>query len=63
MLNGELQLSELSFIQMSADGILMILGAQEMDAGEYECRATNEAGTSSAVVILDVGGIGVLIQF
>ena len=50
-----LQLAELSFLQISEDGRLSILGTQEMDTGEYECMATNDAGTATATLELDVG--------
>jgi len=34
---------------------LTILGTQDVDAGEYECVAANEAGTTTEIVELDVG--------
>lgn len=37
-------------------GTLQIRGVQELDAGEYTCVATNAAGSTSAVVRLEVGG-------
>ncbi|XP_059849711.1 hemicentin-1-like [Hypanus sabinus] len=36
-------------------GTMMIMDVQDMDAGVYTCLATNEAGSSAAVVTLDVG--------
>jgi len=49
------QLEELSFIELSPDGSLTILGAQPLDTGDYECVAANDAGSSSDTVQLDVG--------
>lgn len=49
------QLQELSFIQINPFGQLTILGTQEVDSGEYECVATNEAGSTSEIVTLEVG--------
>lgn len=49
------QLQELSFIQITPFGELTILGTQEVDGGEYECVASNEAGSTSETLILEVG--------
>ena len=49
------QLEELSFIELSPDGSLTILGAQPLDTGDYQCVAANDAGSTSDVVQLDVG--------
>jgi len=49
------QLEELSFIELSHDGSLTILGAQPLDTGDYRCVALNQAGSASDVVQLDVG--------
>jgi len=49
------QLEELSFIELSPDGSLTILGTQPLDSGEYQCKATNDAGATSDTVRLDVG--------
>ena len=40
---------------MSPEGELTIIGTQEVDSGEYECVATNEAGSTTEVVTLEVG--------
>jgi Immunoglobulin I-set domain len=48
---------DLTFVHISPDGRLTITGTQDVDAGEYECVATNEAGTSSAYVNLEIGGL------
>ena len=37
-------------------GTLRIPGVQEGDGGEYSCVARSSAGTSSARVVLEVGG-------
>ena len=37
-------------------GTLRILGVREGDGGEYSCVARSSAGTSSARVVLEVGG-------
>ncbi len=50
-----LQYNDLSFIEIGEDGALRILGVQEMDGGEYTCMATNQAGSVSAKVTLNVG--------
>ena len=34
---------------------MTILGTQDVDAGEYECVAANEAGSTTEIVELDVG--------
>jgi len=49
------QLEELSFIELSPDGSLTILGTQPLDTGDYECVAANDAGSTSDIVRLDVG--------
>lgn len=51
-----LQLKQLSYVKISANGDLSILGAQEQDEGEYMCIATNPAGSDSVIVDLEVGG-------
>jgi len=57
-----IQLEELSFIELSPDGSLTILGAQPLDTGDYECVAANDAGSTSDVVQLDVGCKSLSIQ-
>ena len=50
------QLSEVSFIEIRDDtGELVVLGAQDMDAGQYTCVAENGAGTTQETVTLQVG--------
>ena len=50
------QLNELSFIQINpVTGELVVLGVQDMDAGEYQCVATNEAGSTTETITLEVG--------
>lgn len=50
-----MQLQPLSFLRMSPEGELTVLGTQEVDGGDYECVATNDAGSTRAVVVLEVG--------
>ncbi|XP_033761247.1 hemicentin-1-like [Pecten maximus] len=52
---GDVQLRQLSYVNITDDGVLMILGTQQQDGGQYRCVATNEAGTDSADVTLEVG--------
>ena len=52
---GACQLEELSFIELSPDGSLTIIGTQPLDSGHYECTAANDAGTTTDRVRLDVG--------
>ncbi|XP_048772936.2 hemicentin-1-like isoform X2 [Ostrea edulis] len=52
---GELELKQLSYVKISANGELSILGAQEQDEGGYMCIATNAAGSDSVIVDLEVG--------
>ncbi|XP_078407396.1 LOW QUALITY PROTEIN: hemicentin-1-like [Cetorhinus maximus] len=53
---GDLELTLAPFAEVDpVHGTLMIREVQEVDAGKYSCVATNEAGTSSATVMLDVG--------
>lgn len=49
------QYRDQSFIEVTEDGQLKILGVTEMDAGEYSCVATNEAGSAKSKVSLQVG--------
>ena len=53
------QLSQYDYLEVTDSGALMIHGTQDMDAGEYVCVATNQAGTSEATVELVVGGMWV----
>ena len=46
----------MSYIEVNAQGQLVIIGTQEMDAGDYKCVLTNPAGTATGVVQLRVGG-------
>lgn len=50
------QLQEISFIEILPEGVLNIIGTQEIDAGDYDCVAANEAGTAKETVRLEVGG-------
>lgn len=50
------QLNDLEFAEVDPSGKLYISGTQDGDAGDYECRATNEAGTNNAFVRLEIGG-------
>lgn len=55
--SGDLQVGSVPFAEQDVHlGTLQIRGVQEKDAGEYSCVARNPAGTSSATVILEVGG-------
>ncbi|GCB67129.1 hypothetical protein scyTo_0010207 [Scyliorhinus torazame] len=54
--HGDLEMTLVPFAEVDpVDGTLEIKEVQETDAGEYTCVASNEAGTSSAMVMLDVG--------
>lgn len=55
LLNLIFQLQELSFIQISQSGGLTIIGTQEVDGGEYECVASNDAGSATETLTLEVG--------
>ena len=57
------QLQDLSFIQILPEGTLKIVGTQDADAGEYECLATNEAGSHKETVELQVGSNSEIFQF
>ncbi|XP_056628956.1 hemicentin-1 isoform X2 [Triplophysa dalaica] len=53
---GDLDLGNMPFAEQDVHrGTLQIRGVQELDAGEYTCVATNAAGSTSAVVRLEVG--------
>ena len=49
------QLTALSYVQISKDGQLTILGTQEQDTGKYRCVASNNAGSQSVTTELTVG--------
>ncbi|CAM9592142.1 unnamed protein product [Lampetra fluviatilis] len=53
---GDLELKSMPFLEIDTrHGTLTIQGTQELDAGDYTCEATNEAGDARATVSLDVG--------
>ncbi|XP_077986992.1 hemicentin-1-like [Glandiceps talaboti] len=43
------------FTTIKENGDLTIVGAQKIDSGDYTCVATNDAGSDTGVVALDVG--------
>ncbi|KAL2092655.1 hypothetical protein ACEWY4_012453 [Coilia grayii] len=53
---GDLDLGEVVFAEQDVErGVLRIRGVQELDAGQYTCVASNDAGTTSAHLTLEVG--------
>lgn len=42
-------------VDISQPGYMQIAGVQETDAGLYKCVASNEAGTDTIDLYLDVG--------
>ncbi|XP_001920501.5 hemicentin-1 [Danio rerio] len=53
---GDLDLGTAPFAEQDVHrGTLQIRGVQELDSGDYTCVASNIAGSSSAVVVLQVG--------
>jgi len=56
ILSRLLQLKALSYVQITTEGQLRILGAHDLDTGQYRCEARNEAGSDSALIQLEVGG-------
>ncbi|CAH2311914.1 hemicentin-1 isoform X2 [Pelobates cultripes] len=60
---GDIQIENSSMITIdSQSGIIKIKNTQYSDAGHYVCTATNDAGTASGKVILDVGSSPVFIE-
>ncbi len=54
---GDVQLHSSSLLDMDTlGGTLTIKETQDVDAGDYTCKAVNAAGTSSGKISLDVGG-------
>ncbi|EOA93443.1 Hemicentin-1 [Anas platyrhynchos] len=53
---GDLELRPSAFLIIDSHrGLLKIQETQDLDAGDYTCVATNDAGTASAKITLDVG--------
>ncbi|XP_030621020.1 hemicentin-1 [Chanos chanos] len=53
---GDLEMGTTPFAEQDVEhGTLLIRGVQEIDAGEYSCVASSPAGTTSAIVLLQVG--------
>ncbi|XP_055367591.1 hemicentin-1 [Betta splendens] len=53
---GELEMGSAPFVEHDVHrGTLHVRGAQEVDAGQYRCVASNTAGTSAGTVSLEVG--------
>ena len=50
-------LSAMNFITIHANGSLEISSVQAIDRGDYICVVTNDAGSDSDTVNLEVGGI------
>ncbi|KAM6456551.1 hemicentin-1 isoform 2-T2 [Liasis olivaceus] len=60
---GDLELRATEFLIIDfSRGILRIQETQDLDAGDYMCVATNDAGTASGKITLDVGSSPVFTQ-
>ncbi|XP_063154493.1 hemicentin-1 [Candoia aspera] len=60
---GDLELRATEFLIIDfSRGILRIQETQDLDAGDYMCVATNNAGTASGKITLDVGSPPVFTQ-
>ena len=53
---GDLELRASAFLIIDTHrGLLKIQETQDLDAGDYTCVATNDAGRASGKITLDVG--------
>lgn len=53
---GDLELRASAFLIIDTHrGLLKIQETQDLDAGDYTCVATNEAGRATGKITLDVG--------
>lgn len=53
---GDLELRASTFLTIDSDrGLLKIQETQDLDAGDYTCVASNDAGRASGKITLDVG--------
>ncbi|KAK2540204.1 Hmcn1 [Columba guinea] len=60
---GDLELRASPFLVIDTHrGLLKIQETQDLDAGDYTCVATNDAGTASGKITLDVGSPPVFTQ-
>ncbi|NWT15620.1 HMCN1 protein, partial [Vireo altiloquus] len=60
---GDLELRASAFLIIDAHrGLLKIQETQDLDAGDYMCVATNEAGRAAGKITLDVGSPPVFVQ-
>ncbi|XP_072421818.1 hemicentin-1-like isoform X1 [Chiloscyllium punctatum] len=60
---GDLELALVPFTEIDpVHGTLWIRKVQQVDAGEYTCVASNEAGRSSATIMLDVGSAPLFLE-
>ncbi|NXE93182.1 HMCN1 protein, partial [Menura novaehollandiae] len=60
---GDLELRPSAFLIIDAQrGLLRIQETQDLDAGDYTCVATNDAGRASGKITLDVGSAPVFTQ-
>ncbi|KAI1236572.1 hypothetical protein IHE44_0014825 [Lamprotornis superbus] len=60
---GDLELRPSAFLVIDIHrGLLKIQETQDLDAGDYQCVATNEAGRAAGQITLDVGSAPVFTQ-
>uniref|UniRef100_A0A4W3JWV4 Hemicentin 1 n=1 Tax=Callorhinchus milii TaxID=7868 RepID=A0A4W3JWV4_CALMI len=60
---GDLELRPSNFLRIdTSQGTLRIQGSQDLDAGDYMCVATNEAGRDTGQVTLEVGSAPTFFQ-